>query len=143
MTVAYLQLHRAYAFGDAQRLSGVERGWLSGVDLAEVAAAGALVATDEEGGFAVFPALEDVGAAGLLAHGVQPLVLHELLDLLVLRPGAEPGLDPGWLALDRGLSVARFQPKQFAAFWCDGHAATTDRGVAVREGAARERATRP
>ena len=69
--------------------TGVERRGLAGVDLAEVAAAGALVAADQEGGFAVFPALEDVGTPGLLAHGVKALVLHELLDLAVLGAGAQ------------------------------------------------------
>ena len=49
----------------------------AGVDLAEVAAAGAVVAADEEGCLAVFPALEDVRAAGLLAHGVQAFPLDQ------------------------------------------------------------------
>ena len=56
-----------------ERLAGVEVGRLAGVDLAEVAAPGALVAADQEGGLAVLPALEDVRAARLLADRVQVL----------------------------------------------------------------------
>ena len=96
-------------------------GGLAGVDLAEVAAARALVAADEEGGLAVLPALEDVRAAGRLADGVQTFVLHELLDLLVLGAGAQLGLDPRRLALDRGLGVAGLDAQQLAALGCDGH----------------------
>src|SRR5699024_1954494 len=44
---------------------------LAGGDVAEVAAPGARVAADEEGRLAILPALEDVGATGLLAHRVQ------------------------------------------------------------------------
>src|SRR5690606_26739041 len=51
----------------------VERLRLAGVDLAEVAAPGALVATDQERGLAVLPALVDVRAAGFLADRVQTL----------------------------------------------------------------------
>ena len=71
------QAHLRDALGDAARLVGVVVGGLAGVDLAEVAAPGALRAADEERRLAVFPALVDVGAAGLLADRVQPLVLHE------------------------------------------------------------------
>ena len=69
------QPHRAHRLGDAARLVAVEGRGLAGVDLAEVAAAGALLAADEERGLAVLPALVDVGAAGLLAHRVQALGL--------------------------------------------------------------------
>ena len=69
------QAHRLDGFGDAAGLVAVELGGLAGVDLAEVAAAGALLAADEEGRLAVFPALVDVGAAGLFADGVQTLAL--------------------------------------------------------------------
>jgi hypothetical protein len=65
-------LHPLHAVGDAARLVRVVGGRLAGVDLAEVAAARALRAADEERRLAVLPALVDVGAAGLLAHGVQP-----------------------------------------------------------------------
>ena len=67
------QTHRLDALGDPARLVAVERRGLAGVDLAEVAAPGALVAADEERRLAVLPALVDVGAAGFLADGVQAL----------------------------------------------------------------------
>src|SRR5690606_33131229 len=89
-------------------------GGLAGVDLAEVAAPGALAAADEEGRLAVLPALEDVGAAGLLAHRVQVLVFHEVLQLPVLGAHLGHGLDPRGLALDGGLRVAHLQAQQLA-----------------------------
>ena len=110
-----LQAHRGDALGDPARLVGVEVGRLAGVDLAEVAAPGALVAADEEGGLAVFPALVDVGAAGLFADGVQALAADQRLQLGVLRAGLQPGLDPLGLALDRHLAVADLEAEQFAA----------------------------
>ena len=109
------QPHRRDRFGDPARLVAVERQRLAGVDLAEVAAPGAGVAADEEGRLAVLPALEDVGAAGFLADGVQPLAPHQLGQLGVRGTGAQPGLDPRRLALDRGLGVARLEPQQPAA----------------------------
>ena len=66
-----VQLHLAHGFRDALRLFHVQWLRLRGVDLAEVTAAGAVGATDKEGGLAGFPALMDVGAASFLAHGVQ------------------------------------------------------------------------
>ena len=71
------QAHRLHALGDPARFVAVQRGGLAGVDLAEVAAAGAHLTADQEGGLAVFPAFVDVGAAGLLAHGVQALAADQ------------------------------------------------------------------
>src|SRR5208337_355861 len=96
---------------------------LSGIDLAEVAAAGALVTTDQEGGFPVLPAFEDVGAASLFADRVQALAPDQALQLGVLRSHPGPDLDPRRLALDRGLRVAHLQPQQAAIFGCDSHIA--------------------
>ena len=67
------------------------------VDQAEAAGPGALVAVDHEGGGAVGPALEDVGAARLLAHRHQVEAAHGALD--VAEAGAEVGLDPQPLRL--------------------------------------------
>ena len=103
------QPHGLHGGGDPARLVPVEGRRLAGVDLAEVAAAGALVAADEEGRLAVLPALVDVGTAGLLADGVQTLALHQRLQLGELRPHPRPRLDPLRLALDRGL--ARCAPR--------------------------------
>ena len=83
------QPHRLHALGDPTRLVAVELGGLTGVDLAEVAATGALLAADQEGGLAVLPALEDVRAAGFLADGVQSLAPDQRLELL-----CTPG--PSW-----------------------------------------------
>ena len=110
-----LQAHLLHALGDPARLVAVERLRLAGVDLAEVAAAGALVAADEERRLAVLPALEDVRAAGLLADRVEALGLHQPVELGVRRTHLRPGLDPLRLALDRGLRVADLQAQQLAA----------------------------
>ena len=126
------QLHLLHRLGDPARLVAVERLRLAGVDLAEVAAAGALVAADEEGGLAVLPALEDVGAAGLLADRVQALALDEVLQLVVLRAHLRPGLDPLGLALDGGLGVADLQPQELAARV--GERLLESRGPTVRPG---------
>src|SRR5581483_6977274 len=75
-----------------------------------------LVATDEEDGLAVLPALEDVGAAGLLAHGVQALALNQAAKLGVLRTHGRPYLDPRRLPLDRGCGVARLDAEHPATF---------------------------
>ena len=121
------QPHRLHAFGDAARLVAVEFGGLTRVDLAEVAAAGALFAADEEGGLAVLPAFEDVRAARLLADGVQALAPDQGLELLVLRAHLGAGLDPRRLALDRRLGIAHLETQQLSAFrsrW----PATSDQG---------------
>src|SRR5262249_38054026 len=119
---------------------------LAGVDLAEVAAARALVTTDEERRLAVLPALEDVGAARLLADRVQALGLHQAVELGVRRPHLRPGLDPLRLALDRGLAIADLEPQQPAAVRSDvaggglGHPPML-RGGGTPSGGARRRET--
>ena len=110
------QLHLLDRLRDPARLVTVERLRLAGVDLAEVAAARALVAADEERRLAVLPALEDVGAARLLADRVQTLGLHQALERGVLRSHLRPGLDPGGLPLDRGLCVADLETEELTAF---------------------------
>ncbi len=113
------QTHRLHALGDPAGLVAVQLGGLAGVDLAEVAPTGALLAADEEGGLAVFPAFVDVGAAGLLADRVQTLPAHQGLELGVLGAHLQPGLDPRRLALDRGLGVADLEAQQLAGTWID------------------------
>src|SRR6266516_3326498 len=70
------QAHGGHRPGHPARLVGVQRARLAGRDLAEVAAPGAHLAADQERGLAVFPALEDVRAAGFLADRVQALAAH-------------------------------------------------------------------
>src|SRR4051794_19134124 len=88
------QAHRAHGLRNAPRLVAVEWFGLAGVDLAEVTSSGARVAADEEGRLAVLPALEDVRAAGFFADRVQALTGDQTLQRGVLRPGAQPRLDP-------------------------------------------------
>src|SRR5690606_39099037 len=63
----------------------------------------------------------DVGAPGLLAHRVQPLVLDQRVQFGVLRPHLRPDLDPRRLLLDGGRAVAGFHPQQPAALGSDAH----------------------
>ena len=99
------QAHRAHRLRDATRLVAVQRGGLAGVDLAEVAPARALLTADEERRLAVLPAFVDVGAARLLADGVQTFALDQRPHRGVLRTGAQARLDPLGLALDGCLGV--------------------------------------
>src|SRR5690606_20477708 len=108
--------------GDAHRLGGVVALRLGGGDLAEVAATGALVTSDEERGLPVLPALVDVGAAGLLAHGVQVALVDDVLQVLVVGAHLGGGPDPGGFALDRSLRVLRFDAEETTAFWFHCHA---------------------
>ena len=110
------QPHPRDGLGDAARLVPVVVGGLAGVDLAEVAAPRALGATDQEGGLAIFPALVDVRAAGLLANGVQTLVLHQRLQGPILRAHVRAGADPLRLAFDRHGGVAGLDTQQLATF---------------------------
>ena len=105
-----IQLHLAYGLRDALWLFNIERFRLCGVDLAEVTAAGAVGTTDEEGGFAGFPALVDIGAASFLAHGVQRRALDFAAHVLVFRASFHRVTDPARLGFDRGLRVALFYP---------------------------------
>ena len=76
--------------GDAPRLVDVVALGLAGLDLAEPAAAGAVLAADQERRLAHLPALVDVGAAGLRADGVELEALHQLGDVLEVVTEAAP-----------------------------------------------------
>src|SRR5699024_4495228 len=94
---------------------------LAGGDVAEVAAPGARVAADEEGRLAILPALEDVGATGLLAHRVQALAVHPLLHRGVLRAHHGAGLDPYRFALDRDFGISCLDAQQAPALGSGCH----------------------
>jgi hypothetical protein len=77
---------------DVLGLGWIERTWQAGAHIAERAGARAGVAHDHEGGVLLVPALADIRAAGLLAHGVQAVGAHDGLRVLIaLRNGR---LDP-------------------------------------------------
>jgi hypothetical protein len=86
-----LQLQRGDGLGQVLRLVHVQRVGPAVADVAERAAAGALVAHDHEGGRALAEAFADVGAGGFLAHRVQVVLAQDLLDLVEAR-GGEPAL---------------------------------------------------
>src|SRR6266853_1138456 len=76
-----MQAHPLDRLGDTNRLAKVEDPRPAGLDRAEAAGPGAGVAEDHEGRRARLPALADVGAARLLAHGVQVEAAHDLFQL--------------------------------------------------------------
>src|SRR5207248_9116866 len=88
------QAELRHRLGHAQRLTEVELHRASGGDRAKAAGARAGVAQDHEGRRAPVPAVEDVGAAGLLANRVQALFAHELLELLVILTLVHAHADP-------------------------------------------------
>jgi hypothetical protein len=80
------QPHALGRRGDLAGLQRVERlAALAARDRAVAAGARARVAHDLERGRAAAPALADVRAAGLLAHGVQPVLAHDRRELAVAR----------------------------------------------------------
>src|SRR5690606_22689346 len=89
------------------------------LDGAETACARADVAQDHEGGGAVLPALEDVGALGLFADGMQGQAPHQVLEPPVVGAQGSPHLEPWGLprrvvvfrALRRPLAQDRLQDR--------------------------------
>ena len=116
------QSHLGDGLGNSPWFIGVVALGFGGVDLAEVAASSALVATDEEGGFAILPTLEDVRAPGLLAHRVELGIDHAIAHVPVLGAHRGGGADPSWLVLDRGLGILDLDAQQFASVSFDTHA---------------------
>ena len=81
-------------FADMGGLVGVERARQPGLDVAEGAGARAGVAHDHEGGVLLLPALADIRAAGLLAHGVQAVGAHDRVRVGVARRHRRLDADP-------------------------------------------------
>ena len=104
------QAHLGHRLGDPHRLTRVGGLRPTGVDQAESAGPGATLAVDHEGGGAVVPALEDVGAAGLLAHRDERLPAHQALQAPVLRTGVELHLHPLGLASHRRRLAGALSP---------------------------------
>src|SRR5206468_3045261 len=86
---------------------------------------GALVATDQERGFTVFPALVDVGTTRLFTHRVQTFAAHQALEFGELRTHPHPRLDPRRLLLDRRLTVANLETQQLPALGLGAHQDTS------------------
>jgi hypothetical protein len=71
------QLHSLDRLSDSPWFITIERLWLSGCDVAEIAPSGADIAANEESCFAILPALEDVGAGSLLTDGMKAFARDE------------------------------------------------------------------
>ena len=83
---------------DISRLIWIERTGQPGLHVAERAGARARVAHDHEGRVLLVPALTDVGATGLLAHGVQAVLLDDALRLAIAARNRRLDADPIRLA---------------------------------------------
>ena len=109
------------------RLARVERARQPGLHVAEGAGARAGVAHDHEGGVLLLPALADIGAAGLLAHGVQAVRPHDLLRLEEALRHRRLDADPVGLFGLRGIRPLRLfgmARARIAEVENDGHAFT-------------------
>ena len=93
--------HARHGLGHARRLRGVELGGPSMRHRAVGARPRAHVAEDHERRRAVVPALPDVGAAGVLAHGVQLQLLHDALQPDEVGRAGRAHLQPFRLRLAR------------------------------------------
>ena len=91
VTTANARPMRSTASATRSGSSGSSGLGVAGVDQAEAAGPGAALAVDHERGRAVGPALGDVGAARLLAHGDQVEVAHGALERAGTRRRARPG----------------------------------------------------
>ena len=109
------QVHLSDGFTNAAGFVAVECIGLSGVDLAEVTATGALRTTYEEGCLTVFPTFIDVGATGFLTDSVKVFALHQFLECLVFRSHLGFGANPFRLLLNRSFAVTNFQAQKLAA----------------------------
>ena len=95
------EAHPRHGFGHPRRFRGVELVGPSMRDRAIGARPRAHVAEDHERGRAVVPALPDVGAAGVLAHGVQLQLLHDALQPDEVGRAGRAHLQPFRLGLAR------------------------------------------
>ena len=105
------QAHALHGLGQADRLQRVERLRRAVRHRAVGAVPGADVAQDHEGGGLVLPALADVGAARLFAHGVQPQLAHHALELHVGGAAGRLDLEPPGFA-DGGRGKGKHPPRR-------------------------------
>ena len=135
------QPHGGHRLGDVVGLVDVDPGRRSPRgDGAEPAAAGADVAQDHEGGGAVLPpTLVDVGAAGLLADGVEVEAVDEAADLVVLGGGGELDAQPVGAAAARRAGGGG---SAFGAGSADLNQGLGHRGVSLSRGGRRRGSVR-
>ena len=90
-------------FRDIVGLGGVERAGHAGLDVAEGAGPRAGVAHDHEGGVLLVPALADVRAARLLAHGDEAVLLHDVAGIGIAARVRRAHADPVRLRRRHGI----------------------------------------
>src|SRR3954453_20752016 len=94
--------------GDMLRLSQIQWSRNSGSDGAESARARTGIPHDHEGPVLLFPALPDIGAAGLLADSSQAVRAYNRLGLAIPLRTRRLYPDPRWLLKDSRIRPVRF-----------------------------------
>ena len=87
-----------YCLREALRFHEVEAHGPAGCNGAVVAAAGADVTQNHEGGAAAVPTLANIGAAGFFTNGVEVAVAQQITYLEVIGATRHPYFQPGWKA---------------------------------------------
>jgi hypothetical protein len=93
-----LQAELLHRQGDMLRLQRIKAERPAGLDVAEAAGPGAGIAHDHHGGVPLAPALADIRAGRLLAHGVQAVLAHDPAGLEIAFRGRRLDPDPRRLA---------------------------------------------
>ncbi len=114
---------------DVFGLMGIERAGQPGLDVAERAGPRAGVPHDHEGGMLLVPAFADIGAAGLLAHGVQAVGAHDVAGVRVPLGHRRPDPDPVGLRERRRVGAMRLfrvpRPRAIDGVEHDDHGQTS------------------
>ena len=93
-----LEPHCSRRIGDMLRFAGIDLARHAGLDVAEGAGAGADIAQDHHRRVLLGPALANIGAGRLFAHGVEIEVAHQLARLVEALAGGRADADPVGLA---------------------------------------------
>ena len=139
VTTAWPSPIRSTACGHPLGLVGRQRQRVAGVDLAEAAGPGAALAVDHEGRGAVGPALVDVRAARLLAHGDEAEVVDGRPELAVALADAHRDPHPVRLALRDVEARPRAPPRPGAGAAAAVARPRAERGRSARRARSRRR----
>ena len=105
---AMTQPHQLHRLAHPARLVRIQGGRSAGGHRTEATGAGAYLSQDHQSGGAVLPALVNVGAAGFLAHRVQPPSVYQHLKEFIVISSTQFDFNPrrpahrgGWLLFSR------------------------------------------
>jgi hypothetical protein len=125
-------------------LTGIERAWQAGFDIAEGASARAGIAHDHEGGVLRLPALTNIWTAGLFAHGMQIVFANDPAGLEIARGNRRLDTNPIGFRQDRLIRPMRLFRMPRPARLGNGvdqysHGRTGSLGISLRGQSARKR----